>query len=264
MEERVSLPSWLDDYLFKHLGAYYKPEYGDLAAIDWGVEQLRAYLGTYFPRSYVEAYSIFSQLFGGGRWSKHSHLSVYDFACGTGGELLGFLRAVDECLPHVACVEIKALDGNSNALSLLESILLEAQKHHRVEIVLKPSLVHIEDVYDLSLLDEVVQDKYDVVMTSKAICEFVGKDCLEVQRAYVEFLRVFGKKLKPQGVVVMTDVASPLKGNCWCGDLMDKAIQSSSARLLARNSGNNQQYLVMHSRQSHIGSKLVWRAVAYD
>lgn len=264
MQSKVSLPQWLDDYLFKQLEAYYQPEYGDLAAIDWGLEQLRAYLGTYFPRSYVEAYSIFSQLFGAGRWSQLSRLSVYDFACGTGGELLGFLRAVDECLPHVTCVEIKALDGNSNALSLLEGILLEAQKHHRFEIVLKPSLVHIEDMYDLSLLDEVVRDHYDIVMTSKAICEFVGKDCLDVQRAYVEFLRVFGKKLKAQGVVVMTDVASPLKGNCWCGDLMDRAIKEHSARLVARNTGNNQQYLVSHSRRSLIGSKLVWRVVAFD
>lgn len=264
VEGRVSLSSWLDDYLFQKLGARYKREYGDLAAIDWGSEQLRAYLGTYFPRSYVEAYSVFVEVFRSGRWLEPRHLSIYDFGCGTGGEILGLLRAIEECLPSVRSVEIKALDGNSNALRLLECILSEAKKYHAIDIVLKPSLVHVEDIYDLSLLNAIVRDQYDIVMTSKAICEFVGKSCLGAQRAYAEFLRVFQNKLKPNGAVLLTDIASPLLEGYWCGDLMDKAIQGAGGRVLFRNQGYNQQYLISHSLNPCDISKLVWRMVVFE
>ena len=54
----MRLPDWLDKYLFETIQARFHPVYSNMTVIDWTNEQIRDYLGTYFPRSYVESYTI--------------------------------------------------------------------------------------------------------------------------------------------------------------------------------------------------------------
>lgn len=53
MVKSVRLPLWLDDMIFKQLGAKYCRSNSDMTVIDWDKNDVLNYLGTYFPHSYA-------------------------------------------------------------------------------------------------------------------------------------------------------------------------------------------------------------------
>jgi hypothetical protein len=60
----VQLPIWLDEIIYNEFGAVYEPRPQDVEYNpDQQFEFVQLYLGTYFPRSYAEAYCIMSRLF---------------------------------------------------------------------------------------------------------------------------------------------------------------------------------------------------------
>ena len=95
-DRHITLPKWLDDLLFNKLSASYCRKNKDLVVLDWGHKDILEYLGTYFPRSFAESYCIFSKYLNDNRQKclDNAELSVFDFGCGTGGELSGFIIAV--------------------------------------------------------------------------------------------------------------------------------------------------------------------------
>ena len=62
----IQLPKWIDDLIFQLMGATYAPS-GESrefdSNLDLSKDKLMVYLGTYFPRSYAESYSIWCNLF---------------------------------------------------------------------------------------------------------------------------------------------------------------------------------------------------------
>lgn len=63
MQTSVNLPKWLDDLIFSKMGAKYCCSNADMTVIDWDKSDILNYLGTYFPRSFAEAYCIFTSYF---------------------------------------------------------------------------------------------------------------------------------------------------------------------------------------------------------
>lgn len=198
MTTDVELPKWLDDYIFCELGAKYCRSCSDMTVIDWNRNDILNYLGTYFPRSYVEAYCIFCELLKRyyQLWNGIDELSIFDFGCGTGGEILGMVTAMVENRSNIKTINVKALDGNSHALRLLEKISAESSVHLGININVHVMPCKIEDFYDLSILDAVLNDCYDVFMSVKAICEFVTKDFFERKNAYRHIVEFILPKLK--------------------------------------------------------------------
>ncbi len=98
MQNRVVLPKWLDDLIFEQLGAKYCRSNSDMTVIDWDKNDVLNYLGTYFPRSYAESYCIFCEFFNNfpNHFANKEEISIFDFGCGTGGEIIGFLTALSE------------------------------------------------------------------------------------------------------------------------------------------------------------------------
>lgn len=59
-KSKTVLPMWLDKFLFEELGANYAPEHTRYEYnLDLDENELKVYLGTYFPRSYAEIFCIF-------------------------------------------------------------------------------------------------------------------------------------------------------------------------------------------------------------
>ena len=183
MVTSVKLPQWLDNLIFEKLGAKYCRSNSDMTVIDWDKNDVLNYLGTYFPRSYAESYCIFCHLFQTqtNLFSQKEDLSIFDFGCGTGGEIIGLLDAITNDIPTIKRVNVKAFDGNRHALRLYERVFEEYKCHLNYEIKTQVVPLEIEDFYDLSVLLSVLQDEFDIVMTFKAICEFVTKDRFEKQ-----------------------------------------------------------------------------------
>ena len=114
----IKLPEWIDNLIFEQLGAKYCRSNADMTVIDWDKNDVLNYLGTYFPRSYAESYCIFSDYFKNNseQFVNKTELSIFDFGCGTGGEIIGLLTAMSENCPDVKNARIVALDGNQHAL----------------------------------------------------------------------------------------------------------------------------------------------------
>lgn len=81
MPDVVTLPKWLDDLIFNELGAIYRPMNSDMTNIDDNKEKTLNYLGTYFPRSYAEAFCIFTKFFKENNPSflQKEELSIIDY-----------------------------------------------------------------------------------------------------------------------------------------------------------------------------------------
>ena len=140
----VRLPQWLDNLIFDQLGAKYQRSNADMTVIDWDKNDVLNYLGTYFPRSYAESYCIFSEFFKSypERYSDKSTLTVFDFGCGTGGEIIGMLTAINKHLFQIKNLNIYALDGNYFALRLYEKVLNETG--YNVKVLKECSMKTVE------------------------------------------------------------------------------------------------------------------------
>lgn len=264
MLDCVSLPQWLDDYIFNQLKANYCPSNSDMTVIDWDKSNVLNYLGTYFPRSYAEAYCIFSECFKLylPEWQNRESISVFDFGCGTGGEIIGLLAAIGEHLPNIKQIEVVALDGNYASLRILENIIKEYNAHTNINIIPQPFPTIIEDFYDLSVLDSVLINKFDIIMSFKAICEFVTKERFEKQNAYEHITKTFFTKLSVQGIMLIVDITTYSGvSQEWLPLMMDKGLSKVDCKVVMKNKGYNQKYIVSHSRRNKDVSKIAWRII---
>ncbi len=263
----IVLPTWLDKYIFQTLEARFEPQKRNLVVLDWDEPEIRSYLGTYFPRSFAEAYGIFSTFFRKykGEYANITELSIYDFGCGTGGELIGFIVAVSEHLPSVGEITVRALDGNKYALRFLGNILDETSKVTNIVISHNLSHIVIDDFYDMNLVNQVITKKFDFIITFKAICEFVTRQQFEEKNPYKHFIEVFLPKLKENGKLCIADVTTYSDvSNEWLPKMLDKASMTSDVILVEKNDGYNEEYYVSHSVRENDKSKIAWRIYKKD
>ncbi len=261
--QKVTLPIWLDELIFDVLDAKYCRSNADMTVIDWNQEMILNYLGTYFPRSYAESYCIFKQLLTDSRlFSNQKTISLLDFGCGTGGEIFGFATALSECRPKVETLKVKAIDGNQFALNRFDDIREGFNKQCPLQILSNPSAVHIEDFYDLAILDSILDANYDVIMSFKAVCEFVTKQQFEEKNAYEYLSKFMIPRVSKDGIMLLVDITT--KNNVsqeWLPTMMDIGLAAAGASIIARNYGHNETFSVSHSRQLCDTSKIAWRLI---
>ena len=264
MIDSVSLPKWLDDYIFNQLKANYCPSNSDMTVIDWDKSNVLNYLGTYFPRSYAEAYCIFYNLYSNDfiSWFLRNKISIFDFGCGTGGEIIGLLSAMDYLLPNIKWIEITALDGNHNALRVFEDIIKVCSAHVDANVVYRIIPTVIDDFYDLSILDSILTNYFDIIISCKSVCEFVTKERFKKQNPYEHIVKTFFPKLAPLGVMILIDVTSYSNvSQEWLPLMMDRGLSKTGCKVTMKNEGYNQIFTVSHSRQEKDVSKVAWRII---
>lgn len=260
----MKIPDWLDNFIFKEFGAKYQPSYSDMTNINDDREKTLNYLGTYFPRSYAEAYSIFSDYFDKhfSEWQNREEISIFDFGCGTGGEIIGLLTILNEKFTKLKKVRIVALDGNQNALRIYEKVLAEFKKQTYLLIENNSAPIFIEDFYDLNILDNVLKKNFDIILSFKAICEFVTKDQFERQNAYEHIAKFLLPKLSEDGTMLLEDVTTYNQTSQeWLPKMMDKGLKEVDCKVVMQNEGYNQTYLITHSHKSNDKSKVAWRVI---
>lgn len=261
-ERKVVLPIWLDSLIFDNLSAIYCRQNKDMVVLEWNLDDIKKYLGTYFPRSYAEAFCIFSNFFSKEKnvYEKCQELSIFDFGCGTGGELIGFIMAVTKQLPNIKRIEIRALDGNSYALRLLECILEKTAKVLCLDIESNLMPLIIDDFYDMQVVDQIITQSYDFIISFKAICEFVTKQQFKQQNPYEHIINVFMSKLSSKGVICLADITSfNAVSQDWLPVMLDNASKACNIDIIYRNSGFNEDYHITHTHYKNDTSKIAWR-----
>ena len=262
----ITLPSWLDDYIFNHLGASYQRFNSDMLAINYGKKETLQYLGTYFPRSYSESYTIFSQYFSiySKIYTDKSELNIFDFGCGTGGELMGLTSAIRERIPNVNTINIHAFDGNQYALRIMEQIVAYCQGIYSTpKINTRIAPFRIDDFYDLSLFQEEClseTNKYDIILTFKAICELVTKQQFETKNPYAHIINTFAPYLTENGIMCIADITSHSDiSQEWLPKMLDRGISATTCNVLMQNKDFSESYYITHSRKQNELTKIAWR-----
>jgi len=264
MQSTVTLPPWLDNLIFNQLGAKYCRSNSDMTVIDWDKNDVLNYLGTYFPRSYAESYCIFSEFFKHypDRFVGKEELSVFDFGSGTGGEIMGLLTALSEFYPNLRNIKVVALDGNQYALQLYDTVLIELKKHIALMIDNHSAHICIDDFYDLSILNRVLKRKFDIVMSFKAICEFVTKQQFEQDNAYEHIAKFLLPKLSNDGIILLVDVTTYNNtSQDWLPKMMDRGLVTAQCNIIKKNEGYNQTFRISHSHKTIDESKVAWRII---
>ena len=264
MTNNILLPQWLDNLIFNELNAKYCPSFSTMTNIDDDKEKTLNYLGTYFPRSYAESYTIFTDYFQKHKsdYKDKTELNVFDFGCGTGGEIIGLLTAIEKYLPEVQLVEIVGFDGNQFALRKYEQILRFFRGVTRLQVIDKVFPHEVDDFYDFDLVGEVLNQKFDLVITFKAICEFVEKQQFETKNPYSHITKMFLPKLSVDGIMVLVDITvySDVSEQ-WLPKMMDEGLMKSYCKVVERNNGYNQIICVNHSCKKGDMSKIAWRII---
>ncbi len=261
--DTIVLPKWVDEYIYDELGATYCRVANDMTVIDWDNNNVLKYLGTYFPRSYAEAYCIFSHFLGiTNPFVNKETISFFDFGCGTGGEIIGAMTAISEFCPNLHQINLYALDGNFYALRIFEKILGKYINKTSININLKTIPLVIEDFYDLSVLDTVFNHKFDIVISFKAICEFVSKQCFEHNNAYSHIAKFFLPRIDTNGILLLADVTTYNNvSQEWLPHMMDEGLGKIGCNIVAQNHGYNQSFNVTHSKKKNDVSKIAWRLI---
>lgn len=259
----VCIPAWLDNFIFNTLAAEYEPQNKKLVVLDWSKAEIQKYLGTYFPRSFAEALCIFSKYF----FQRHeeykniSELTLFDFGCGTGGEIVGFVLSISRIMPQIKKINVYAFDGNQHALPILERILALTASEICIDINPHILPIQIDDFCDMEILDNILTKKFDFIISFKSICEFITKQQLSISNPYKYFLDIFLPKLSNIGVMCIVDVSFfNCASNEWLPIMMDKAINScDNVDIIDKNINFNECYYISHSRKREDISKVFWR-----
>lgn len=259
---KVVLPTWLDTLIFDDLSARYCRQNKDMVILEWDSDDVKKYLGTYFPRSYAESLCIFCNFLSKEKdvYENCQELSIFDFGCGTGGELIGFIMAVVKHLPNIKKIVIRALDGNTYALRDLECILEKTSQvlHLDIESYLIPFI--IDDFYDMKMVDNIITQSYDFIISFKAICEFVTKQQFEQQNPYEHIINLFMPKLSSKGVICLADITSfNAVSQDWLPIMLDNAAKTCNVDILYQNIGFNEDYHISHRCYTNDISKIAWR-----
>lgn len=259
----IELPYWLDQFIFEDLNGVYCKSNKDMVVIDWGKDDVLKYLGTYFPRSYTEAYCIVSQYLEiANPFAEKTEISLFDFGCGTGGEIIGTITAIIEKNPNLQHINILALDGNYFALRTFEKILVKYCTKSAIHITYKVIPLEIDDFYDLSVLDCVINQKFDMVISFKAICEFVTKQRFEHNNAYTHMAKFFLPRINSGGILLLADVTTYNNvSQEWLPHMMDEGLAKADCKVVAKNNGYNQAFFVTHSKKKEDISKIAWRLI---
>ena len=213
MDKRIDLPTWLDSLIFEQLGARYERRPEDVQYNpDKGADFVKIYLGTYFPRSYAEAYCIIGQLLENPAYHASlielEEISVLDLCCGTGGEIFGLICILQEKLPNLKRINIDAFDANIHAVRKLAKLSGEIPHidEINVEVNLNPQALNIYGEQNLDDIIHFVDKKYHFILSFKALNEFIQSKTFPDENVYTKIAGHFLPLITGNGALVMTDL----------------------------------------------------------
>ena len=212
----IILPQWLDRIIFDDFNAIYEPRPEEVVYNpDQSFDFVRLYLGTYFPRSYAEAYGITLQILSIEGFLNHfielEEINLLDFCCGTGGEIIGTIVALQSKLPNLRRVHVDAYDANVEAIRILHHLIpaVNNVSEMKVKININPQCIFIESEQEIKDIVNLSNARYHLIMSFKAINEFIQHKTFNTN-AYELVVSYLSPLLSQYGVFIMSDVATKL------------------------------------------------------
>lgn len=214
IKSETRLPKWLDKYIFEILQAKYEPDFEKFDYnLEHSTEELLIYLGTYFPRSFSESFCIFDDIFSNRIYnlevSTKDEFNILDIGCGTGGNLIGLLTAINKHFSCIRTINVWAIDGNSDALQILESIIKKFIGNYSININFKLLNETFKEVNEISKLFNIIPCKsFDFIMSFKTIVEIISKGNGLNNNSYYKWFDLTCDLLNSNGLAIIVDVTT--------------------------------------------------------
>lgn len=206
------LPNWLDKLIFGKLKGKYKPDYEKYDRnLKHSEEEILTYLGTYFPRSYAEAFCVFEDLFMNGCFKAQTKeikdFHILDIGCGTGGNLIGLLTAVQKHYSSLSSINVWAIDGNTYALQILKKILDHFNLNYIPQVNYELINKTTADINSLkNIIGKIPCQSFDFIMSFKMLGELITDGQGQNNDSYYKWFELVSAYLEPRGLIVQVDV----------------------------------------------------------
>lgn len=232
MKESILLPQWLDDIIFDDYKAIYEPRPEEVMSnADKDFDFAKLYLGTYFPRSYAEVYSIWNKLLENKNYyqimNAYSELSILDFCCGTGGEIMGLISILHERLPNLKSIRVDAFDANPNYVRFLFHLGEKMKEIISLSVSINPQCYFIKTEQHLQDIVNYTNTLYNIVLSCKALNEFIQHDVFPNENIYEKIARIFLQCLDTKGLFLLSDLShKDQKKGVFYPEIMNKGLNS--------------------------------------
>lgn len=215
MKTTCRLPNWIDDYIYRGVGAHNSPDfYKAQYNLDADNDDAINYLGTYFPRSFIESYCIFENLFSIANYrgfiSHKTDVNILSFGSGSGGDIIGLLQALS-AFENIRDINVLALDGNWFHLQLLKQTIKLNVLSQRFNIKFEDIPFSIQSLSDLSNFCYQIPNRFDFITSFKLVNELFSRNILG-NNCYELIAENLMPKLIDTGLFLLLDVNIPLKG----------------------------------------------------
>ena len=228
----------LESVLFEEFDAQYCRRRGDARFnSDSDEAEVRAYLGTYFLRSWAEHTLIWKRLLTHktiqASLQSQECIRILDVGSGTGGHLYAVVEQLRTKIKK-SRIKILAIDANEQALHK-QSKLHERKMFNGVEIDYKLMRFDLDSDRFGQQLQEACQHSevnFDIVLSSKFLSEigaYAQKEGLNSRGFYQRLLDVADQVLSPHGIVSLVDVNIPIKQH-FVAEIMRREIQQVRAQ----------------------------------
>ncbi|WP_295585025.1 hypothetical protein [uncultured Lamprocystis sp.] len=292
IQQHKTLPCFIDEQL-KTMGAVYAQlRRGARINFNGDSDYNRIYLGTYFPKSVIESWNIFSELLSipiiAAAFRQKDSIRVLDIGSGTGAAVVGTLLALKDwgqCQCRTP-VEVTSMDFNQDALAK-QNLILDAIRED-LPFDLKTDLRHQPLPFDL---DGFVRDfssvahserrKYDVIICWKCLSEFYNVSFAVAQGIIRNTLSISSGMLTPFSLCVVSDVTTTDNGYEYFAQTFNResneyeitpqaimrtiiplscATKSTTCR--AQTCYTQRRFEVVHRLASHDATKIAYRVFA--
>jgi len=285
LKTNTRLPSFLDDFIYNQLRAIYAPNF---QRFDYNLnltnEDILKYLGTYFPRSYAESFCIFDNIFQNKEYqqaiSKKSILNILSVGSGTGGDIIGLIIAIEKYFQQVSKINIYAIDGNFEALTILIKLVDNFRNHTSKIININTIKSIFSSVSDITS-DKIITNEFDFILSFKLICEIITMDNENNNNSYYDFIIKFLPMLKKNGLCILLDVTTKSNHTRYNPILMNRQVNQALRELDNYKSllpiscniyekqcyfdcFNQQIFTVTHQKQTNDKSKVTYRVIGHN
>lgn len=206
LKNEAILPTWLQQRIFEKHAAQYAPDHERYEKnLDLSDDELKIYLGTYFPRSFGECFCVFDNIFDNKQYAflaTKEEINILDIGSGTGGNLMGLLIAINKYSIATKKVNIIAIDGHLNALRVLNDIVDCFRSISNFAISLS---VEIQTIHSVKDIEQFVGSEYDFIMCFKMGCELIADGEIDF---YYDLASLCLPKLSKSGLLFLLDVTT--------------------------------------------------------